>query len=65
MQYIVTKKDNILYHFLKYYAEKECDMLIEKFNNDSCTKCYGSCGDCLKDLARDFGKVIGIPDEEL
>ena len=65
MNYVVTKRDNILYSFLKYYAEKECDANYEKRNGQACTECYGRCGDCLKDLACDFGKTIDIPDESL
>lgn len=59
MQYTVTKKDEIIYRFLKYYAAKECEQ------SHTCEQCFKMTGDCLKDLASDFGKTIGIPDEIL
>lgn len=47
--------EEILYYFMKYFAEKECDS-----DGQPCGACYERCGNCLKMLVRKYGVVNNI-----
>jgi hypothetical protein len=49
---------------MKYYAETECEKNWDKEGGSACSRCYQSCGSCLKDLAEEFGKINDCIDEE-
>ena len=64
MGIIIDRNNQILYYFMKYYAETECEKNYDKEGGSACSRCYQSCGSCLKDLAEEFGKINDCIDEE-
>ena len=61
---IIDQNNLILYYFMKYYAETECEKRWSEEGGSACSRCYQYCGYCLKDLAEEFGKINDCIDDE-